>query len=166
MATAKDRITKIADPRQRALAARVGEVCDLFSEHFIALAPADRLVDAGRAEDDAGRLRNLLRMLALGMVASIGRELGLAGHDLHGLGKGRTEVVELRAFHHTTILNAMAIFGALVQDRGAFGRMIAGEYQRILRACQAEVEAPAIRKAVAKVKPVRGRPVGSKKQAA
>lgn len=137
----KTRIDRISDPAQRAVARRIGEILDIFSERFAALPPAERLVDTGPAEDDAGRVRNLVRMMALGGVVRLGVDLGLSTLALHGLGKGRTKVEELTGFHRTTVLNAMTLFNAILSDRGEFGLLVSRRYAAILKSAIAEVKA-------------------------
>lgn len=84
MANAKDKFSHITDIRQRAVARRVARILDLFSTGFAKMAPEERLAAFLRAEDDAARWRNLVRIPALGMVQRLGRDLGLAIPDLHG----------------------------------------------------------------------------------
>lgn len=84
MAIAKDKFSHITDIRQRAVARRVARILDLFSTGFAKMAPEERLAAFLRADDDAARWRNLVRIPALGMVQRLGRDLGLAIPDLHG----------------------------------------------------------------------------------
>lgn len=138
----RDRYAKIQDPRQRLLARRIGEVCDVFSEHFAGVAPGKRLVVAsGRAGTDASAtMRAAFRTLALGMTIALGRDvLGLPLECLHGLA-GRTEVDELRDLHRATVLLAERKFRALAADRGELGKLTAVRYRQISKSLADEYE--------------------------
>lgn len=132
--TARDRHAHISCPRQRALARRIADVCDLFSCRFAELEPGVRLLDVGRRRGGvAGPVREATRMFAVGAVYWLGKELGLPNHDLHGHGQGRTEIDELRGVHYTTLYMGQSAYEALRVDAGEFGRLAVAR-MNVLRA--------------------------------
>ncbi len=141
--TVAETIARITCPRQRAVASRVGQVCDLFSVGFAKMAAHRRLAEFAPAKDDAGRWRNLVRMVALGMVVRLGRDLGLATNDLHGTEslRGRTQVPELKGVQRTTALNAMRLCDAMIDDAGDVAQHARALYLKIRESALAEVAA-------------------------
>lgn len=160
MASKADKFTQIADPAQRVLAAKVSEICDIFFAGFAELEPEDRLVDIGAAEDAAGRVRNLLRILALGAVVHLGRELGIPMCDLYGqptrnkpavkrgdtperhrASTGGTEIAFLAKLHRNTCYNAQNNFMALLADTGEFAYLVEERFTKILAQAREELAA-------------------------
>lgn len=144
----QDRVSKIKDVRQRAVAEVIGEVCDLFCDALATQDPAGRLlagVKAGGGPDGARwRHRNIQRKYALGCVGALLSDLGVMLKDQHGYAdKGTTEIAELRLVHPVTMLECTALFRALVADGSRFGVTIAAEYGRILAKVRRSVEARA-----------------------
>jgi hypothetical protein len=136
-------IGKITCPRQRAVAARVGQVLDVFSVGFAGLPAARRVAEYAPAKDDQARWRNVIRMVALGMVVRLGRDLGLATNDLHGTEtlRGRTQVPELKAVQRTTALNAMRLCDAMLEDAADVPRSARALYEVIRDSARKEVAA-------------------------
>jgi hypothetical protein len=136
-------IGKITCPRQRAVAARVGQVLDVFSVGFARLPAARRVAEYAPAKDDPARWRNVIRMVALGMVVRLGRDLGLATNDLHGTEtlRGRTQVPELKPVQRTTALNAMRLCDAMLEDAADVPRSARALYDVIRDSARAEVAA-------------------------
>jgi hypothetical protein len=143
----KDKTASIRCPIQRVLARRVGDCLDTWSLRFAELEPAERLLAHSTAENDAERWRNLSRMPALGMVARLARDLGLANNDLHAIeprhqpsGRvsppGRAEVPELTGVQRTTVLSAMRLWDALAEDRSDVGVAASQRYAVILTRAQ------------------------------
>lgn len=158
MARAKLDISQITDPAQRVLASKVGELCDIFFAGFAELDPEDRLVDVGAATDYPGRVRNLLRILALGAVVHLGRELEIQMSDLYGqptrakpsklrgetternrANAGGTQVPFLRKHHRNTCYNAQSTFCALLADTGDFAYLVEKRFNKILKAAREEL---------------------------
>lgn len=143
-AAAGNRITKIKDPAQRAVAKRIGEICDWFSADIVKDPPAERLVVGGKAGpgENARRVRNLVRKFAAGAVVALCEDLGVPLRGRHGHPpKGHTEIEELRPLHPATTIQFLALFRALLLDRGDFGKLVAEKYARVVREAQAEVRA-------------------------
>lgn len=153
MARAKYNASQISDPAQRVLAGKVSEVCDIFFAGFASLPPEERLVDMGRAEDAAGKVRNTVRFLALGAVVHLGRELGIDMCDLHGQPTkdtvpadrrqncGSTQVPHLKGMHRNTCYNAQNSFVALIADKGDIGRLVDERFSLVLKAAREELAA-------------------------
>lgn len=153
MARAKLNTAQITDPAQRVLAGKVSEVCDIFFAGFASLPPEERLVDMGRAEDAAGKVRNTVRFLALGAVVHLGRELGIDMCDLHGQPTkeavpadrrqncGSTQVPHLKGMHRNTCYNAQNSFVALIADKGDIGRLVEERFSLVLKAAREELAA-------------------------
>ena len=153
MARAKLNTAQITDPAQRVLAGKVSEVCDIFFAGFASLSPEERLVDMGRAEDAAGKVRNTVRFLALGAVVHLGRELGIDMCDLHGQPTketvpadrrqncGSTQVPHLKGMHRNTCYNAQNSFVALIADKGDIGRLVEERFSLVLKAARDELAA-------------------------
>lgn len=161
MARAALNLSQITDPAQRVLAGKVSEVCDIFFAGFASLPPGERLLDAGKAENDEGRVRNLFRILALGAVVHLGRELDISMCDLHGMpsraepskprkGKapdpdkaransGSTQVPHLIGLHRNTCYSAQAAFVALLADKGDVAYKVEERFKSILKAAKAEL---------------------------
>lgn len=140
-AARKDRISTINDPRQRAVARHMQEIEDVFSTEFARLDPASRcLAVEGKAATDAERWRNLVRMPMIGFAVRLGIDLGLPVRSLFGCGEGRTEIVELQGLHYGTILKAVALFDAILEDKSEVAMFIANRYRQIFRKALAEVE--------------------------
>lgn len=140
----ENRIAKIADPRQRAVASRIGTICDWFCADIVAHRPKDRLVAGDKAGpgDDAWRLRNIARKFAVGAAVAMLEDLGVPLRDQHGRApKGRTEIEELKPLHPASILQFKNLFRATLLDKGDFGVMIADRYAAALAQARAEVEA-------------------------
>lgn len=144
----KIKVSQITDPAQRVLAGKVSEVCDIFFAGFASLPPEERLLDAGRADGAEGRVRNMLRMLAVGAVVHLGRELGIAVCNLYGKttrstegleNAGGTQVPFLVGLHRNTCYSAQAAFAALTSDRGDFGVLVEERFGRVLRAAREEL---------------------------
>ena len=138
-----DPTKKIKDPAQRVLALRMSEICDIFSERFAVLDNVDRLsAKTGRAEDRGDRVRNNLRMLALGCAVKLGTDLGCSAHALHGRGdSAATEVAELSSLHYATTHEARMLFEALMEDGGEFGRWVAERYKALVEAATLDLAA-------------------------
>lgn len=153
MARAKLNTAQITDPAQRVLAGKVSEVCDIFFAGFASLPPEERLVDMGRAEDAAGKVRNTVRFLALGAVVHLGRELGIDMCDLHGMPTrdtvpadrrqncGSTKVPHLKGMHRNTCYNAQNSFVALIADKGDIGRLVEERFSLVLKTAREELAA-------------------------
>lgn len=139
--TAARALAKITCPRQRAVARRVGEVLDVFSVGFAKMPAEERLAAFVPAGDDAARWRNAVRMAALGMVVRLGRDLGLATNDLHGDERlrGRTQVPELKGVQRTTVLNALRMCDAMLEDRSDLGTTARERYAVIRKAAKMDV---------------------------
>lgn len=141
MAARKDRIATIEDPRQRAVARHMQEIEDVFSTGFALLAPASRcLAVEGKAATDAERWRNLMRVPMIGFAVRLGRDLGLPVRSLYGHGEGRTEIVELKGLHYGTILKALALFDAILEDKSEVASLITRRYRQIYRKARDEAE--------------------------
>lgn len=139
----ENRLTKIVDPRQRAVASRIGTICDWFCADIVAHRPPERLISGEKAGpgDDAWRLRNIARKFATGAAAAMLEDLGVPLRDRHGREpKGRTEIDELRPLHPASILQFKALFRAVLLDKSAFGTMLADLYSTALAQARAEVE--------------------------
>lgn len=136
-----DRIAKITCPRQAAVARSVGPILDVFSTGFAKMGPDERLAAFVPADDFAARWRNAVRMPALGMVARLGRDLGLGTNELHGDAKlrGRTQVPELAGINRTTLLNALWICDAMLEDQADMPSLALARYATIRSRAQAEV---------------------------
>lgn len=129
--------------RQRAVARRLGDIMDLFTEHMAGAAPEGERLTAPseKATDGAGILRNVMRVYALGMAVRLGLDLGLETVALYGKGdRGRTEIIELRPFHGGSMTQALTNFDALRADRGEIGRLVNARYERLLKSAREEVE--------------------------
>lgn len=148
--SAKDKLSKIKCPIQRVLARHVGACLDAWSVRFADLDPEQRLVAHPTATSDAERWRNLGRMPALGMVARLGRDLGLSTNDLHGTearqqpsGRtspaGRAEVPELAELQRTTVISAMRLWDAMAEDRSDVAACALGRYEVELRKARDEI---------------------------
>ena len=141
---AADRFARISCPRQRALARRIGDVCDLFSSRFADLEPAERLLDVSRARGDvAGKMRAGMRMFAVGAVFWLGKTLGLPNHAMHGYHAGRTEIDELRGLHYASLHNGLSSYESLVADRGEVAALVRARMETLRASALAEVVASA-----------------------
>ncbi len=86
------------------------------------------------------RVRNLMRMPALGCAIRLGLELGLKHHALHGHHAGYTEILELADLHHNTIQKARLVFDALIADKGAVGKFVRGQWTALLSRAKADAQ--------------------------
>lgn len=139
-----DRTAVIRDPVQRAVAVRVGEVLDIFSERFAAIKPPEsRLVAVPGAADAPGRVRNMVRPLAIGVLVKLLLDLGCPRSQVHGWADlcGATEIVELGPLHPHSVMQCRDTVAALIEDRGEFGQMVAARYDRLLSACRRDAAA-------------------------
>lgn len=140
-------VAKVVDPRQRALAEAVPEVTEaLFGvdpESLFARIPA-------KDGDERKGVANGFRELAIGAVALLGRDLGLAWSDLHARAgeSGRTEVQYLYPAHRWSLVLFASRFARLIgreaDAKGNYevavepvafvGRLLREEYARVLQA--------------------------------
>lgn len=135
-----DRFARISCPRQRALARRIGDVCDLFSSRFADLEPAERLLDVSRARGDvAGKMRAGMRMFAVGAVFWLGKTLGLPNHAMHGYHAGRTEIEELKGLHYASLHNGLSSYESLCADKGEVAALVRARMETLRAAALAEV---------------------------
>lgn len=136
----KDRHAHISCPRQRALARRIGDVCDLFSSRFADIPPEERLLDVGRARAGvAGKMCAGMRMFAVGAVFWLGKTLGLPNHALHGFHAGRTEIEDLKGLHYASLHNGLASYESLCTDKGEIAGLVRARMEVLRREALAEV---------------------------
>ena len=135
-------VDKIADPAQQALARALPDLCAIFG-----VIP-DALIGRPASKDASEVARGSVRQLALGAVATLGRELGLTWNAMHARNPaaeidasnasadeklrlhnalrpgnmGSTEVHELRAAHRASLTNAASQFAALTGLDGSDGQ--------------------------------------------
>ncbi len=127
--------------KQRAVTRRVQACCDIFSSRLTLLPKGTRFhLREGREEDARDRVRNSMRVFALGCVASLGRELGLISVELYGKGKGRTLIPELADLHNASVQHAIETFEALRRDKGEVGVAVAQRFALLVDEAKAEVE--------------------------
>ena len=139
MSRKKSALDKIVCPRQRAVAARIGDLGDLFSSTFRALPYGERLTLEGAAVDGPTRVRAAMRMFLVGAVFALGKSLGLPGRALRGGQKGRTEIVDLRVVHYQTILSGHVGFEGLCHDAGEIGQLVAARFRAVRAQAVADV---------------------------
>lgn len=139
-------VAKVADPRQRALAEAVPEV----TEALFGVDPLSLFARIPAADGDVRKgVANGFRELAIGAVALLGRDLGLAWSDLHARAgeSGRTEVQYLYPAHRWSLVLFASRFARLIgreaDEKGNFevpvepvafvGRLLREEYARVLQ---------------------------------
>lgn len=145
-------IERVEDPVHRTLARSVRRACDVFgisdpSELFDRTPP--------KKDDYRGAAANSVRELAIGLIALLGRELGLAWADLHARHgeSGRTQVQYLYPAHRWSLVlfsRRAAAFMGWASDgedgwtddgepMGDFGYFLRERYTDLLRQAQADI---------------------------
>ena len=136
-------VATVKDPRQRALAAAIPEICGVFG-----LSPADLGVRTPSKSDHLLVVIGGGRKYAIGMAAYIGRVIGLYWNDMHGRKQGdaqagHTEIRDLAPLHRHSLnqfCDQFAVLAGLPVDGhppgepvGEIGRFIRDRYVQIHR---------------------------------
>ena len=130
----------ITDPRQRAVASRVDEVCRIFSGMLAAWPIEERLRPPRKAESDAEKIANDGRKYAIGALIHLCRDLGVPAAERHGTGQyGRTQILALKEILPGTEVTYDRLFAALYEDDSDLGTLVRTRYGAILANAQEEV---------------------------
>lgn len=110
-------VETIACPRQKALAQAIPALAGLVG------LTAEEMAEGRRtANTDRDSRINTMRVLVLGAVIALGRDLGIRRSDLYGLCGGTTQIKDLVSYHRYSVLRAERRFLEFLDQGGVLGQ--------------------------------------------
>ena len=142
-------VDAVKDPRQRALARAIPDICAVFG-----VSASDLGARTASKGDKLAVVRGAHRKFAIGMIAHAGRALTLHWNDMHARVQGEaqpgtTEILDLAPIHRHSLSQfsaQFAVFAGLSKEDGTaagppvgeLGRFAHDRYVQILRSVTAE----------------------------